>query len=216
MRWVPPTPDGPIGNCSHSAMCCFSFHPVKPITTAEGGMVTTNDEELAERLRRFRSHGIVRRPDLGGWYYEISEVGYNYRLTDVQAALGLSQLPKLDRFIARRNEIAARFREALARPPRSVAARGARGLGPRLPPVRDPGGEPPRVFDDAPRRRGRVQVHYVPVHHHPVSADIGIGPGGLPVCDAVYDGLLSLPVFPDLTDEHVEHVVMALARAVDA
>src|SRR4051812_33898136 len=89
------TPDGPVGNCARSHMCCFSLHPVKPITTAEGGLVTTNDDELAERLRRFRSHGIVKRPERGGWYYEISEVGYNYRLTDVQAALGLSQLDKL-------------------------------------------------------------------------------------------------------------------------
>lgn len=207
---------GPIGNCAHSAMCCFSLHPVKPITTAEGGVVTTNDQELAERLRRFRSHGIVRRPDLGGWYYEIDEVGYNYRLTDVQAALGLSQLPKLDRFIARRNEIAARYREALAHLPVRLPPSAPQGWvhGYHLFAIQV---ENRRAVYDALRSDGvATQVHYVPIHHHPVSADIGIGPGELPACDAVYDGLLSLPVFPDLTDEHVEHVVVALARAVDA
>ena len=82
------TPDGPVGNCARSATCCFSLHPVKPITTGEGGVVTTNDDELAERLRRFRTHGIVRRPERGGWYYEIAELGFNYRMTDIHAALG--------------------------------------------------------------------------------------------------------------------------------
>ena len=84
------TPDGPVGNCARSDMCCFSFHPVKPITTGEGGIVTTNDDELAERLRRFRTHGIERLPERGGWYYEIVELGFNYRITDIHAALGLS------------------------------------------------------------------------------------------------------------------------------
>src|SRR5262249_8047737 len=95
------TPDGPVGNCARSDMCTFSFHPVKAITTGEGGAVTTNSDELADRLRRFRSHGTVRRPDLGGWYYDVETLGYNYRLTDLQAALGTSQLRKLERFITR-------------------------------------------------------------------------------------------------------------------
>src|SRR3546814_4619147 len=95
-------------------MCCLSFHPVKPITSAEGGAVTTNDPRLAERLRRFRSHGIVRMPERGGWYYEIPELGYNYRLSDIHAALGASQLSRLERFIERRNTLADRYRAALA------------------------------------------------------------------------------------------------------
>src|SRR5204863_7928925 len=90
------TPDGPVGNCAHSDMCVFSFHPVKAITTGEGGAVTTNDSELADRLRRFRSHGIVARPELGGWCYDVSALGFNYRITDLQAALGTSQLTKLE------------------------------------------------------------------------------------------------------------------------
>ena len=108
------TPEGPVGNCAHSDMCCFSFHPVKPVTTAEGGVVTTNSDEYADALRRFRSHGIVRQPDRGGWYYEIDELGFNYRLTDLQAALGASQMVRLDEFICRRNAIADRYRHELA------------------------------------------------------------------------------------------------------
>src|SRR5205814_8072883 len=94
--------DGPVGNCARSDLCTFSFHPVKSITTGEGGAVTTNSAELAERMRRFRNHGIERRPERGGWVYEVSSLGYNLRLTDLQAALGSSQLGKLDRFVATR------------------------------------------------------------------------------------------------------------------
>lgn len=208
------TPDGPVGNCAHSDLCCFSLHPVKPITTAEGGLVTTNDDELAERLRRFRSHGIARRPERGGWYYEISEVGFNYRLTDVQAALGLSQLGKLDRFISRRNEIAERYREALADLPIELPPAAPRGFvhGYHLFAVVVPDR---RQSYDRLREVGiATQVHYVPVHHHPVSADIGMKPGDLPVCDRVYDGLLSLPMFPGLTDGDVETVVEAVRACV--
>ena len=86
------TPDGPVGNCAWSDMCAFSFHPVKAVTTGEGGAVTTNSEALAVRLRRFRTHGLVARPDHGGWYSEIDELGFNYRITDIQCALGVSQL----------------------------------------------------------------------------------------------------------------------------
>jgi len=89
------TPDGPVGNCANSDMTCFSFHPVKPITTGEGGMVTTNNPEFADALRRFRSHGIVRLPENGAWYYEVQDLGFNYRMTDIQAALGLSQMGRL-------------------------------------------------------------------------------------------------------------------------
>ncbi|MGZ4793251.1 MAG: UDP-4-amino-4,6-dideoxy-N-acetyl-beta-L-altrosamine transaminase [Ilumatobacteraceae bacterium] len=206
------TPDGPVGNCAHSDMCCFSFHPVKPITTAEGGMVTTNDDGLAERLRRFRTHGIVRMPERGGWYYEISDIGFNYRMTDVQAALGLSQMAKLDRFIERRNEIAVRYRELLAG--------SAIGLPPAAPPGFRHGyhlfavqvAERRRVFDGLRDAGIGVQVHYVPIHHHPVSADIGAKPGDLPVCDAVYEQLISLPMHPGLSDSEQTLVVEALLK----
>jgi len=208
------TPDGPVGNCAHSDLCCFSFHPVKPITTGEGGMVTTNSAELADRLRRFRTHGIERMPERGGWYYEIAEVGFNYRITDIQAALGLSQLAKLDGFIERRNAIADRYRELLADvdvglPP---AAPDGWRHGYHLFAVTVP--DRRRVFDELRAAGIGVQVHYVPVHHHPVSRDIGAKPGDLPVCDRVYDGLISLPIHHGLSEPDQERVADGLRQAL--
>lgn len=208
------TPRGPVGNCSDSDMCCFSFHPVKPITTAEGGMVTTNDSLLAERLRRFRTHGIVRRPEQGEWFYEISEVGFNYRMTDVQAALGLSQMRRLDELILRRNEIAAQYRKDLSGLDLTLPPSPADGFrhGYHLFPVlvRDR-----REVFDALRARGvGVQVHYVPIHHHSVSVDCVLPEEGLPKCDEVYARILSLPVFPGLLDSQLDEVVTVCREVI--
>lgn len=208
------TPDGPVGNCARSSMCCFSLHPVKPITTGEGGVVTTNDDELAARLRRFRSHGIERRPERGAWYYDIAEVGFNYRMTDIHAALGASQLPKLSGFIERRNEIAARYRTLLADDSVVLAPAAPDGFthGYHIFPVLV---ERRREVFDGLRAAGvGTQVHYVPVHHHSISNDIGLAPGDLPVCDGVYDRLLSLPVFPTMTDGEQDEVVDILRALV--
>ena len=201
------TPDGPVGNCARSDLTCFSFHPVKPITTGEGGAVTTNDDELAERLRQFRNHGIVRLPKVDPWYYEVRSLGFNYRLTDLQAALGSSQLAKLGDLIARRNQIADRYRSGLADtavvlPP--AAPEGWRH-GYHLFAVQVP--ERRRVFEGLHAAGIRVQVHYVPIHHHPVYADLGFGPDDLPATEAAYAGLLSLPVFPTLEDHQVDRVI---------
>lgn len=204
------TPDGPVGNCARSDLCCFSFHPVKPVTTGEGGIVTTNDDELAERLRRFRTHGIERRPERGGWYYEITELGNNYRLTDIQAALGVSQMKKLDRFIDRRNRIAERYCERLAHLPVVLPPAAPPGYrhGYHLFPIQVE--DRRRVFDGLRSHGIGVQVHYVPVHHHPISADLGLAPGALPVCDRVYERLISLPMFPGLTDAEQDRVIEVL------
>lgn len=210
------TPSGPVGNCAHSSMTCFSLHPVKPITTGEGGLVTTNDDELADRLRRFRTHGIVRRPELGGWAYEISDIGYNYRLTDIQAALGLSQLHRLDRFIDRRNEIAERYRSLLADLPVGLPPAAPSGYrhGYHLFAIRV--ADRRQVYDRLRAVGIATQVHYVPIHHHPVSADIGLQRGDLPECDAIYEELLSLPMYPDLTDDDVTKVAEHLRVSLDA
>lgn len=209
------TPHGPVGNCARSHMTCFSLHPVKPITTGEGGLVTTNDDTLADALRRFRNHGIEPRPDHGGWYYEIATQGFNYRMTDIQAGLGLSQLDKLDVFVARRNEIAGRYRELLHDAPLTLPPAAPHGYvhGYHLFAVRV--GERRQVYDQLRAAGIAAQVHYVPVHHHPISADIGAKPGDFPVCDEVYSELLSLPMFPALTDEQQDQVVDALRRALD-
>ncbi len=210
------TPEGPVGNCKYSDMTCFSFHPVKPITTGEGGMVTTNDSGLAERLKRFRNHGIVRKPSGGGWFYEISEVGYHYRMTDIQAALGSSQIQRIDDFIDSRNKQALRYRGLLT---------GIGGV--ELPPEAPPGFTHGyhlfvlRVED----RRGLydfmisngigVQVHYVPVHHHPISSDLRPSAGGWPNADSLYKKILSIPIHPSLGEDELERVCLAIKRFLE-
>lgn len=209
------TPDGPVGNCAHSDMCCFSFHPVKAVTTGEGGAVTTNSPDLAERLRRFRHHGIRPSAAAGGWMYDIDELGYNYRLTDIQAALGTSQLAKLDRFVDRRNELADRYRRALAS-----------FTGVTLPPEAPPGARhayhlfPVQVHDreevyrELRARDIGVQVHYVPTYRLTAYAGPGQSPVDFPHTEAAYNGLLSLPVYPALSDADQDIVIDALTEVV--
>lgn len=208
------TPDGMVGNCRQSDLCCFSFHPVKPITTAEGGMVTTNDPVLAERLRTFRTHGIQREAGDDPWAYRIHDVGYNYRMTDVQAALGLSQLERIEEFIERRNRLSDRYRRLLAELPVVLPPEPEAGVrhGYHLFPVLIE--DRSRVYRALHDEGIRVQVHYVPVHHHPVSADAVMPAEGLPVCDAVYARILSLPLFPGMTDDDQDRVVGALRRVL--
>lgn len=204
-------PDGPVGNCARSDMTVFSFHPVKHVTTAEGGAVTTNSEELAERLRTFRNHGIVRKPDQGGWYYEIDEPGFNYRLTDIQAALGTSQMRKLERFVERRNQLAERYRALLADLPVGLPPAAAPGWrhAYHLFPVQVPRR---REVYDALRQAGiGVQVHYVPMYRH---AAFRTDPARFPETEKVYSRLLSLPLFPALEDQEQDRVVEALAAAL--
>ncbi len=205
------TPDGPVGNCARSDMCVFSFHPVKPITTAEGGMVTTNDDDLAQSLRMFRSHGIDRTPQIEPWAYDAVEVGYNYRLTDLQAALGSSQMLQLDSFIDRRNELADRYRRLLADLPIMLPPAAPDGYrhGYHLFAIRVR--DRLKVFTGLRARGIGVQVHYVPVHHHTVSKDVLLPAGGVPVADEVYSGLISLPMYAGLTDADQDEVVAALA-----
>ena len=207
------TPTGPVGSCEHSDMTAFSFHPVKPITTCEGGAVTTNDPVLFENLRQFRNHGIVRRPEVDPWYYEVSSLGFNYRLSDVQAALGVSQIGKLSRFIGRRNEIAATYRRGLDGSNVTLPPAAPQGWthGYHLFAVRVP--ERRRVFDFLVGRGIVPQVHYVPIHHHPVYADLGFGPTDLPNVEAAYRQLLSVPMHPSLTDDDVDRVIAALTEA---
>ena len=206
------TPDGPVGSCAHSDLCCFSFHPVKPITTGEGGAVTTNSADLAAALRRFRSHGTVPRPDLGGWAYEVAETGYNYRLTDIQAALGTSQLTKLEPFVVRRNELAARYRALLGGLPVELPPAAPEGFrhAHHLFPIRVD--DRRRVYDGLQAAGIGAQVHYVPIHRQPLLADEG--PWHLPEVDAAYERLLSIPLMPDLTEDEQDRVADVLAGLV--
>lgn len=208
------TPDGPVGNCARSDACVFSFHPVKTVTTGEGGAVTTNSEELAARLRRFRSHGMVPRPEHGGWFYEISELTPNARISDLQCALGTSQLSKLERFVSRRNELAQQYHELLSGidvEPAPTAVAGFRHAY-HLYPVRVPDR---RAVYESMRDSGiGVQVHYVPIYRHPLFAPFGIAPSDLPETERAYAGLLSLPMFPALTNAEQRRVVETLAAAL--
>ena len=203
------TPDGPVGNCAHSDMCTLSFHPVKAVTTGEGGAVTTNSAELADRLRSFRNHGMVRKPDVGGWYYEIETLGYNYRLTDIQAALGRSQLSKLGRFVSRRQELAQRYGEQLADLPVTLPPSPPAGFthAYHLYPIQveDRG----HVYDALRSAGIGVQVHYVPLYHHPLLSATG-SPNQFPRTEAAYQRLLSLPLHPTLSDDDQGLVVAAL------
>ncbi len=210
-----------VGYCAHSAMSTFSFHPVKTIATGEGGMVTTNDPALAGRLRLARSHGMTRTPGADPWLYEMVEPGFNYRLPDINCALGLSQLAKLPRFMARRRALAALYETALA-PMAPMVRLAAR-----------PDGSDPVLhlltvlidFEAAGKTRRQVvealaskgvgsQVHYIPVHSQPYWQARN-GPLDLPGAQVWYDRCLSLPLYPAMDDGDVARVVDALAEALN-
>ena len=212
----------PVGSCRHSHITILSFHPVKIITTAEGGMALTNDAELARRMEVFRSHGITRdaahmeRPNEGPWYYEQVELGFNYRMTDLQAALGTSQLGRLDEYVARRHEIAARYNALLSDLPVKIpgnlpAARSALHLYVvRLAPVHSR-----RAVFDSMRAQGiGVNVHYIPVHLQPYYRRLGFTEGQFPEAERYYASALTLPLFPQLDDKTQDRVVDSLRTAL--
>lgn len=204
-------------------MTVFSFHPVKHITTGEGGMVTTNDGDLAEKLRLFRSHGIAgdarQRQAKGQWYYEMVDLGYNYRLTDIGCALGLSQLKKLGDNLTRRREVAARYRTALEDIPGIILPQVRRDVIPswHLYPVRlhttHLGGKRREIFSALRAENIGVNVHYIPVHTHPYYRQRFCYRGGeYPVAEAAYEALISLPMFHGMTDQDVADVIDATKK----
>lgn len=207
-----------IGDCSHSDMVCFSFHPVKHITTGEGGAILVNDETLYERLRLFRTHGITKDPARlarvdGPWYYEMQALGFNYRLTDIQCALGVAQLRKLDGWVARRRQIAAHYRQGFLDAPyiRLQAEPQGRESSYHLFVIQVPRRA---EFFQLLRENGLgVQVHYIPLHLQPFYRDrFGYKKGDLPRAEAYYEGALSLPMFPAMTDDDVENVIATVRR----
>jgi perosamine synthetase len=210
---------------SRADMTVFSFHPVKHLTTGEGGMVSTDDPHLAETLRRFRNHGISsearQRQSAGQWKYEMTQLGFNYRLTDISCALGLSQLARLDANLARRREIAARYTtafeniEGLQPPPVRRDVSPAWHLYPiRLNLARLSAGRE-RIFQALRAENIGVNVHYIPVHLHPYYRDrFGYQGGEYPVAEDAYERLLSLPMFHGMGDRDVEDVICAVRKVL--
>ena len=212
-------PDGgKVGNCRYSDMTVFSFHPVKTITTGEGGAVTTNSTNLYEKLLLLRSHGITKDVKLlgknaGPWYYEMQELGFNYRMNDLQAALGTSQLSKIDRFKARRNEIIYKYNEAFS------------GVAGMYTPIQDDndscfhlyvvrldykalGSTRAEVMQKLREQGIGTQVHYIPVHTQPYyRKSFGYTEGDYPQAEKYYEQALSLPLYPAMTDSDTEQVI---------
>jgi len=210
-----------------AAVNAFSFHPVKHITTGEGGMITTNDPQLARRMQRFRNHGITtdhrQRQQQGAWGYEMVDLGYNYRLNDFQCALGLSQLQKLPRWVTRRQAIAQRYTTAFvdvpALSPLRVQAEVSHAyhlyvIQLELTRLRV---DRARIFAALRAEGIGVNVHYIPVHLHPYYQErFGTGVGVCPQAEAAYEKILSLPIFPHMTDADVEDVIVAVSKVINA
>ena len=218
--------DEPVGNCRYSDITVFSFHPVKIITTAEGGMALTQDAGLAARLEMLRSHGITREPARmsrapdGPWYYEQQTLGFNYRMTDLQAALGLSQMGRLDDYVARRHELARRYDALLEQLPVTTPWQHPDAYSAfHLYVIRVEGGSGNerrrRVFEGLRARDIGVNVHYIPVHIQPYYQRLGFATGDFPASEAYYAEAISLPMYPTLSEQEQDRVVAALAEAID-
>ena len=214
----------PIGNCRYSDITVFSFHPVKIITTGEGGMAVTNSPVFAKKMRLLRSHGIARDegdmenvPD-GPWYYEQIQLGFNYRMTDIQAALGVSQMARVDAYVARRHEIAARYDGLLVGLPLQVPVRDQDYSAFHLYVIRlklDLIGRTHHDVFVSLREQGiGVNLHYIPVHTQPYYREMGFAYGDFPEAERYYCEAISLPIYPGLSDNDINKVVEALKIAI--
>lgn len=211
----------PVGSCAYSEMATLSFHPVKIVTSGEGGMVLTNSEDLSARLRLFRSHGVTRDPAMmdslpdGPWYYEMIELGYNLRMSDIQAALGAAQMTRLAEFVARRNELARRYDEAFEglSVGRQLVPRGARSAY-HLYVIRVEAGDRAEIFRRLLAAGIGVNVHYVPVHLQPYYRRLGFGPGDFPEAEQYYREAITLPLFPAMADEEQVTVIVAIKESM--
>ena len=216
----------PVGNCRHSAITVFSFHPVKIITTGEGGLATTNDPLLAQRMAELRSHGLVReaerfeRPAAGPWVYEQQQLGFNYRITDIQAALGLSQLQRLDAIVAERSRQLQRYRELLVDlpvqllevPEDVVSSVHLAVIRLQLATAK----QHLQVFEGLRAAGIGVQLHYSPVHLHPYYREMGFAEGQFPEAEAYSSSAISLPLFPGLSAADQQRVAATLSEKLQA
>ena len=217
--------DQPIGGCQYSDITVFSFHPVKIITTAEGGLATTNDERLLERMQLFRSHGVTRDPELmtkkseGGWYYQQVELGFNYRMTELQAALGVSQMERLDEFVALRHERQKRYDELLKKLPiivpyQDLNSYSALHLYPIQIQTDKVKNTRKEIFEALRKNDIGVNVHYIPVHTQPYYENIGFKRGDFPNAESYYESAISVPLFHTMTFEQQDQVITALEKVL--
>jgi UDP-4-amino-4,6-dideoxy-N-acetyl-beta-L-altrosamine transaminase len=217
--------DAKVGAARYGDITVFSFHPVKIVTTGEGGMAVTDDPAVAERLFLFRSHGMTRDParmteeSHGPWYYQQVELGFNYRLTDIHAALGVSQLRRIDDFVERRQTLAERYDTLLAGMPVQALARNRFGRSAlhlyvvQIPETVLPGGKR-KLFDDMRQKGVGVNLHYIPIHMQPYYAKLGFRIGMFPQAEAYYRRAMTLPLYPGLTDAQQVLVVDALQESL--
>ena len=210
--------DQPIGGCQYSDITIFSFHPVKIITTAEGGLATTNDKELSERMQLFRSHGVTRNPELmsklseGDWYYQQVDLGFNYRMTELQAALGVSQMKRLDEFVTKRHKLQERYDLLLedlpiTKPYQDKDSYSALHLYPIQIDLDSNDKSREKIFDELRQGGIGVNVHYIPIHIQPYYQRLGFQVGNFPNSESYYNRVISIPLFHAMTLEQQDEVV---------
>ena len=215
--------DQPIGSCQYSDITVFSFHPVKIITTAEGGLATTNDEKLSERMQLFRSHGVTRDPSLmtklseGGWYYQQVNLGFNYRMTELQAALGVSQMKRIDEFIINRHTLQERYNLLLSslpivKPYQDRDSYSALHLYPIQIDLDSVDKSRQQVFDELRQDGVGVNVHYIPIHTQPHYQQLGFKEGNFPNSEVYYSRAISIPLFHAMTLDQQDQVVASLKK----
>lgn len=214
-----------VGSCRYSDMTVFSFHPVKIITAGEGGMVLTNRKDLYDKLFILRTHAIVRDPKQmthvpdGEWYYQQIDLGYNYRMTDIQAALGCSQMDRLEAFVARRRQLAKRYDELLADLPLRTPKQAQNTNSSwhiyvvRIDKDRVKKSKQ-EIFDEMRARGVQLNLHYIPVHLQPYYEELGFRRGDFPASERYYEEAVTLPIYYDLTDEEQDQVVAALKEVL--
>ena len=218
--------DKPIGGCQYSDITVFSFHPVKIITTAEGGLATTNDKELSERMQLFRSHGVTRDPELmtkeaeGSWYYQQVDLGFNYRMTELQAALGVSQTQRLNEFVARRHVLQKRYDSLLSdlpiiRPYQDKHSFSALHLYPIQIDLNKVSKNREQIFDELRETGVGVNVHYIPIHTQPYYRQLGFKDGEFPNSESYYKAALSLPLYSGMSFQEQDKVVEFVTKVLE-
>src|SRR3989344_4312388 len=202
---------------SLSDMTIFSFHPVKHITTGEGGMILTNNKDFYEKFKTFRHHGVVKNPEKGKWYYEIDNLGFNYRITDFQCALGLSQLKKINKFLKRRKDIASKYNRGfrdvkeIILPAEKDYAKSAWHIYP----IQLKKMDRRKVFEALQKKGIGAQVHYMPLHLHPFYKNkFGYKKGDFPLAEKYYKRAISLPLFPKMTNKDIQYVINSIKKTI--